>query len=193
MLRPTGGAERGIRSLRALSNHLSASACAGASAAADVDAVLAAVANGARGTRENSPHDGRNVSGLPPIPPASFNHYLATTPRVHPTALVAPSAELLGGCVIGEDASVWFGTVLRADDEPIIIGKGSNVQDGCVLHIDPGNPLVIGENVTIGHGAILHGCVIEDDAMVAIGPHLVVFSGVSKCKNAEFARFLHFQ
>ena len=56
--------------------------------------------------------------------------------------------------MVGPDANIWFGCVLRADDEPIIVGKGSNVQDGCVLHIDPGNPLIIGARVTIGHGAI---------------------------------------
>lgn len=93
-----------------VSQHLGASAAAAtsaaASAAADIDAVLAAVASGARGTREAPPHDGRDVSGLPPIPPASFNQYLSTPPRVHPTAFIAPSAELLGGCVIGEGATV---------------------------------------------------------------------------------------
>ena len=141
-----------------------------------VSAVLDAAGAVARGTRERS-EGTRQPTKYPAVPP---NHYLLAAPRVHPQAFVAPSAELIGACVVAEDASIWFGTVLRADDEPIIVGQGSNVQDGCVLHIDPGNPLIIGARVTIGHGAILHGCVIEDDAMVAIGATVLTGARVGR-------------
>ena len=147
-----------------------AAADAAAQAAADVDALLNAAAQGARGTREGEPAEGvQLVRGAPSFKSVPNNHYLVTSPRIHERAFVAPSADLIGACVVEEDANIWFNCTLRADDEPIVIGRGSNVQDGCVLHMDPGNPLLIGKDVTIGHGALLHGCVIEDGAMVAIG------------------------
>tara|TARA_A100001037_G_scaffold95479_1_gene86906 strand:+ start:227 stop:781 length:555 start_codon:yes stop_codon:yes gene_type:complete len=97
------------------------------------------------------------------------NRYVEDAPQIHESAFIADSVDLIGGITIGELASVWYQTVIRADDEPITIGKGTNVQDGCIVHIDPGNPTVLGDYVTIGHGAIVHGAVIEDDVMVAIG------------------------
>ena len=97
------------------------------------------------------------------------NRYVEDVPKIHPSAFIADSADLIGGIEIGDLASVWYQVVIRADDEPITIGKGTNVQDGSILHIDPGNPTVLGDYVTIGHGAIVHGAVIEDDVMVAIG------------------------
>ena len=84
-------------------------------------------------------------------------------------AWVAPSAELIGDVRLGAGASVWFGAVIRADNTPIEIGAGSNVQDGAVLHSDPGQPLVVGEGVTIGHRAILHGCTVEAGALIGMG------------------------
>ena len=82
---------------------------------------------------------------------------------------VAPGAHVIGNVVIGEGASVWFGAVLRGDNEKIAIGAGSNIQDGCVLHTDPGFPLSVGENVTVGHRAVLHGCRVEERCLVGIG------------------------
>ena len=82
---------------------------------------------------------------------------------------VAPNAVVLGNVEIGEDASVWFGTVIRGDNEPIRIGARSNVQDGCVLHTDPGYPMTIGEDCTIGHMVMLHGCTIGRGSLVGIG------------------------
>ncbi|MEM6971977.1 MAG: gamma carbonic anhydrase family protein [Pseudomonadota bacterium] len=82
---------------------------------------------------------------------------------------VAPGAHLIGDVRLGEMVSVWFNAVLRADSEPITIGDGSNVQDGCVFHVDPGFPLTLGEDVTVGHGAILHGCTIGDGALIGMG------------------------
>ncbi len=82
---------------------------------------------------------------------------------------IAPNAIVLGRVILRSDASVWFGAVLRGDNEPIEIGEGSNVQDGAVLHTDPGAPLVVGRNVTIGHMAMLHGCVVGDNSLIGIG------------------------
>jgi carbonic anhydrase/acetyltransferase-like protein (isoleucine patch superfamily) len=82
---------------------------------------------------------------------------------------VADTAVLVGRVVIGEDASVWFGTVARGDNEPIVIGARANVQDGCVLHTDPGFPLTIGPEATIGHRVVLHGCTIGRGSLVGMG------------------------
>ena len=90
-------------------------------------------------------------------------------PRLHPGAWVADSATVLGDVELDEDASVWFGAVLRGDTERLRVGRGSNVQDGSVLHADPGSPVTIGEGVTIGHMVMLHGCTIGDGSLVGIG------------------------
>lgn len=82
---------------------------------------------------------------------------------------VAPGAHVIGDVVLEEGASVWFGAVLRGDNEKIVVGAGSNVQDGCVLHTDPGFPLSVGENVTVGHRVVLHGCQIEERCLIGIG------------------------
>ena len=82
----------------------------------------------------------------------------ALAPRIADTAWVADSAVVIGNVELGEEASVWFGAVLRGDNETLTIGRRSNVQDGSVLHADPGFPLVLGEGVTIGHQVMLHGC-----------------------------------
>jgi carbonic anhydrase/acetyltransferase-like protein (isoleucine patch superfamily) len=81
---------------------------------------------------------------------------------------VAPGAVVIGRVTLKRNASVWFGAVLRGDNDPIVIGENSNVQDGSVLHTDYGAPLVIGRNVTIGHQAMLHGCTIADNALIGI-------------------------
>lgn len=90
-------------------------------------------------------------------------------PQIDTQAWVAPDAQVMGRVVIGAGASVWFGAVLRGDTEVIELGQGSNVQDLCVLHTDPGHPLVIGADCTIGHRAILHGCRIGDGALIGMG------------------------
>ena len=89
-------------------------------------------------------------------------------PRVAASAYVAPSATVLGNVVLGERASVWFGATLRGDNEVIAIGESSNVQDGAVLHTDPGVPLTVASNVTIGHQAMLHGCSIGANSLIGI-------------------------
>jgi carbonic anhydrase/acetyltransferase-like protein (isoleucine patch superfamily) len=82
---------------------------------------------------------------------------------------VADSAALIGKVILREDASVWFGSVLRGDNEPIVIGARSNVQDGCVFHTDPGFPLIIEDDCTIGHMVMLHGCTIGAGSLIGIG------------------------
>jgi carbonic anhydrase/acetyltransferase-like protein (isoleucine patch superfamily) len=91
-------------------------------------------------------------------------------PQLHPSAWVAESAEVIGRVELAEDVSIWFGTVIRGDQpEPVRIGRASNIQDGCVLHSDPGMPLTVGEAVTVGHRVVLHGCSIGDGALIGIG------------------------
>jgi len=80
------------------------------------------------------------------------------SPTIDDAAWVAPGTHLIGNVTLAADASVWFGTTIRGDNEPIVVGKGSNVQENCVFHTDPGCPLTIGENCTVGHKAMLHGC-----------------------------------
>jgi carbonic anhydrase/acetyltransferase-like protein (isoleucine patch superfamily) len=99
------------------------------------------------------------------------------TPNVHPDAWVAEEAVVIGEVTIGAGASIWPGAMVRGDNEPIVIGEGSNVQEGAVLHVDPGFPLNIGKNVTIGHQAMLHGCTVADG--VLIGIQSVVMNGAS--------------
>ncbi len=95
------------------------------------------------------------------------------TPQIHRTAYVAPSADIIGSVALGEYASVWFAAVLRGDNDWIRIGARSNVQDGTVLHVDSGAPLIIGAQVTIGHGTMLHGCHIGDGCLVGIGSRVL--------------------
>ena len=89
-------------------------------------------------------------------------------PDIHPDAWVAPTATIIGRVRIKAGASVWFGAVIRGDNEWIEIGEGSNVQDNCTLHSDPGFPLTIGRNCTIGHNVLLHGCTIGDNTLVGM-------------------------
>ncbi len=96
-------------------------------------------------------------------------------PVIDPAAWVAPTASVIGRARLGPDASVWYTTVVRADQERIDIGAGSNVQDGSVLHADPGRPVTIGERVTIGHRAIVHGATVDDDVLIGMGA--VVLNG----------------
>ncbi len=91
------------------------------------------------------------------------------TPTVDADAWVAPGAHVIGHVVLGPGASIWFGAALRGDNEPIIVGEGTNIQENAVLHTDMGYPLTIGEGCTIGHKAMLHGCEIGDNSLVGMG------------------------
>ena len=91
------------------------------------------------------------------------------TPKLDPNCWVAPNAVVIGRVELKKDSNIWFNVTLRGDVEPITIGEGSNVQDGSVLHTDPGYPLKVGKNVTIGHLVMLHGCTIGDNSLIGIG------------------------
>ncbi|MBK0328444.1 gamma carbonic anhydrase family protein [Rhodobacteraceae bacterium F11138] len=93
----------------------------------------------------------------------------AKTPDLHANTWVAPDANVIGQVVLEDGASVWFGSTLRADHEIIRIGAGSNVQENCVMHVDPGFPLSVGTNCTIGHKVMLHGCTIGDNSLIGMG------------------------
>ncbi|OGB34738.1 MAG: gamma carbonic anhydrase family protein [Burkholderiales bacterium RIFCSPLOWO2_12_FULL_61_40] len=97
------------------------------------------------------------------------------SPRMAESVWVADSAQVMGNVELGEDASVWFGVVIRGDTECIRIGRGSNIQDASVLHADIGKPLTVGDNVTVGHKVMLHGCTIGDGSLIGIGA--VVLNG----------------
>ncbi|WP_424947114.1 gamma carbonic anhydrase family protein [Candidatus Spongiihabitans sp.] len=102
-------------------------------------------------------------------------------PEIAISSFVAPSADVIGLVRIGEQASVWFNAVLRGDNELIRIGNRSNVQDGSVLHTDPGLPLTIEDNVTIGHGSMLHGCHIKTGSLIGIGSVIMNKAIIGEC------------
>ena len=91
------------------------------------------------------------------------------TPKIPQSVFVAPNATVLGDVTVGEDSSVFFGAVIRGDRAPITIGSGTNVQDNCVLHVEFDEPLVVGDHVSVGHGAILHGCTVGDGTLIGMG------------------------
>ncbi|NBD19971.1 gamma carbonic anhydrase family protein [Aquabacterium fontiphilum] len=106
-------------------------------------------------------------------------------PDVHPSAFVAESADVIGQVILKEQTSVWSHVTLRGDNEPITIGARSNVQESSVLHTDIGYPLTIGEDVTVGHQAMLHGCTIGDGSLIGI--QAVVLNGARIGKNCLVA------
>lgn len=93
---------------------------------------------------------------------------------------IAPGAQVIGQVTLGDMASVWFNAVLRGDSEPIVVGNGSNVQDGCIFHVDPGFPLTLGQNVTVGHGAIVHGCTVGDGSLIGMGATILNGARIGK-------------
>jgi carbonic anhydrase/acetyltransferase-like protein (isoleucine patch superfamily) len=99
--------------------------------------------------------------------------YKGVSPDIHATAFVAPGASVVGDVAIGEDANVWFGCVLRGDVDVIRIGKRSNIQDGTMVHLSRNAPTIVGDDVTVGHGAILHGCTLMDRSFVGMGATLL--------------------
>jgi carbonic anhydrase/acetyltransferase-like protein (isoleucine patch superfamily) len=96
-------------------------------------------------------------------------------PQIDPSAWIADNATVIGNVRLGAGVNVWFGAVLRGDNEPIVIGAGSNVQEGAVLHTDPGFALTLGASVTVGHQAMLHGCTVGEGALIGI--QAVVLNG----------------
>jgi len=108
-------------------------------------------------------------AGRAPAVTALIADILDRRPRIDPAAFTAPASVVLGDVTLGPGASVWYHAVLRGDCESISIGAGSNIQDNCTVHADPGFPAVVGEGVSVGHNAVLHGCVIEDGVLVGMG------------------------
>lgn len=117
-------------------------------------------------------------------------------PELSRSAWVAPGAYVVGDVRLGEESSVWYGAVLRGDTEPIRVGARTNVQDGCILHADPGYPAVVGDDCVVGHNAIVHGCEIEDGCLVGMGATIlngakigegsIVAAGALVPENKEF-------
>ena len=107
--------------------------------------------------------------------------YHGKTPEAGQAAFVAENAAVTGDVTLGKDSSVWFSAVIRGDGPHIEIGERSNIQDGCVLHADPGYPLTVGGRVTVGHGAILHGCEVGDGSLIGMGA--IVLNGAKIGKN----------
>jgi carbonic anhydrase/acetyltransferase-like protein (isoleucine patch superfamily) len=103
-------------------------------------------------------------------------------PDVADSAWVAESAQVIGRVTLAEDVSVWFNATLRGDSEHLTIGRGSNIQDGSVLHADAGFPLVLGEGVTVGHQVMLHGCTVGENSLIGIGA--VVLNGARIGRNS---------
>ena len=101
-------------------------------------------------------------------------------PDIADDAYIAPSATIIGDVVLLPESSIWFGAVLRGDIETITIGRGSNIQDGSICHTDPNNPCTVGDGVTVGHMAMLHGCTIGDGSLIGIGATLMNGSSVGK-------------
>jgi len=119
------------------------------------------------------------------------------TPDIADTAWVADSAQVIGNVTLSENASVWFGAILRGDTERITIGKNSNVQDGTVIHADPGYPATLADGVTVGHRVMLHGCTVGEGSLIGIGAvllngakigkHCLVGAGALVTEGKEFA------
>ncbi|GKV72422.1 MULTISPECIES: gamma carbonic anhydrase family protein [Pseudarthrobacter] len=95
--------------------------------------------------------------------------FAGTTPAVHETVFVAPTASIIGNATLARDSSAFYGVSVRADTAAITVGEGSNLQDNVVLHADPGFPCTVGERVSVGHAAVVHGCTVEDDCLIGMG------------------------
>jgi carbonic anhydrase/acetyltransferase-like protein (isoleucine patch superfamily) len=104
---------------------------------------------------------------------AAQERLLSTELDIHPESWIAPNAVVVGRASLGRNASVWYGCVLRGDLEPIRIGAETNIQDLTLVHVDKGFPVTIGERVTVGHHCVIHGCQIEDDALIGMGAVLL--------------------
>jgi carbonic anhydrase/acetyltransferase-like protein (isoleucine patch superfamily) len=111
--------------------------------------------------------------------------FRGVSPRVAPSAYVDPGATVIGDVTVGRRSSVWPAAVLRGDNDPIRVGEETNIQDGTVVHTDPGFPVNVGDRVTVGHSVVLHGCTVEDDSLIGIGA--IVLNGARIGKGAVVA------
>lgn len=111
-----------------------------------------------------------------------MRHALGTIkPRTGDCVWIAPSADVIGDVTLGNNVSIWWGSVLRGDNDPMVIGDNCNIQDGCVMHTDPGFPLTLADNVSVGHMCMLHGCSIGEGSLVGINS--VVLNGAKIGSN----------
>lgn len=99
--------------------------------------------------------------------------YRKRFPRIHPSVFVAPGAHVIGDVTVGQGSSIWFGSVLRADINRIRVGKNTNIQDLSVLHVDYDKPCILGDGIIVGHHAVVHGCRVEEGALVGIGSRIL--------------------
>lgn len=95
--------------------------------------------------------------------------YQGIEPKIHKNTFIAESADIIGDVTLEENANIWYNTVIRADDNKVLIGKNTNIQDGSVIHVARDNPTIIGDNVTIGHKALIHGCKIGNNTLIGMG------------------------
>ncbi len=110
----------------------------------------------------------------------ALHDYKGKTPVLGEGCFVAPSADLIGDVTLAEGASVWYGAAVRGDLAPIRLGKNCNVQDNSVLHVDDNGPVVLGENVVVGHGAIIHAAVVEDNCLIGMGAVVLDFAHIGR-------------
>jgi carbonic anhydrase/acetyltransferase-like protein (isoleucine patch superfamily) len=113
---------------------------------------------------------------------AMLHSYNGIVPQVHPTAFIAPGVQIIGDVIIEAESSIWYNTVLRGDLAPIRIGRRSNIQDGCIGHVNLNQPLIVEDEVSVGHGAIIHGCRIGKGTLIGMGA--IVLNGAD---IAEYA------
>ena len=113
-------------------------------------------------------------------------------PSIDPSSFVAKGAVVIGDVTIAKDCSIWYNATIRSTEAPITIGEGSNVQDNAVIHVAPNFPTTIGSYVTIGHGAIIHGCTIDDNALIGMGAIILNGAKIGKNSNGMMLPFLLF-
>ena len=118
---------------------------------------------------------------MAPMPEPLIVSVRGHTPQLHAESWVAPNASVIGQVTLAARASVWYGATLRAEAERIEVGVGTNIQDGVTIHVDSEFPVSIGAGVSVGHNAVLHGCVVEDDALIGMGAIILNGASIGKC------------
>jgi carbonic anhydrase/acetyltransferase-like protein (isoleucine patch superfamily) len=122
---------------------------------------------------------------MTPMPEPLILTVRGRTPQMHAESWVAPNASVIGQVTLAARASVWYGATLRAEAEPIDIGFGTNIQDGVTIHVDSEFPVSVGAGVSVGHNAVLHGCVVEDDSLIGMGA--IILNGARVGKGSLIA------